>query len=294
MTKRIQLKEHINTLDEIGSIMKAMKNLSLIEINKLTHLISNQANIVAEVTKIGHDFLLFYPDFLSRFESKPPALYILMGSERGLCGNFNERLLRFYDDMGMNDSKSDRKIIVVGRKLAMKMTGDPRVVLSIAGPNSTEEISEVAESLLHALEQMSANTQLKLQPWNWMILYNEEENNTIQIKQMQPFMEFRQKKSTDILIPPLLNVTQETFLFEFIQHYLFSTLYSILYQSFFSENYQRLRHLDSSLEKMDKTLTSLNHKFNLLCQEEITQEIQVIMLSAASVMDDFFKKDGAS
>ena len=73
MTKRIQLKEHINTLDEIGSIMKAMKNLSLIEINKLTHLISNQANIVAEVTKIGHDFLLFYPDFLSRFESKPPA-----------------------------------------------------------------------------------------------------------------------------------------------------------------------------------------------------------------------------
>ena len=65
-----------------------------------------------------------------------------------------------------------------------------------------------------------------------------------------------------------------------------------MYQSFFSLNYQRLRHLDSSLEKMDKTVTSLNHKFNLLRQEEITQEIQVIMLSAAVVMDDYFKKDG--
>ena len=286
MTKRIQLKEHIKTRDEIGSIMKAMKNLSLIEIIKLTHLISNQAKIVAEVMEIGHDFLLFYPDFLLRVESNLPVLYILIGSERGLCGNFNERLLRFYDDMEMTDSKSDKKIIVVGRKLAMKMADDPRVVLSIDGPNSTDDISEVAENLLHALEQMSVNMQLKLQPWNWMILYNIEESNTIQMKQMQPFMEFRQKKSTDILMPPLLNVSQEVFLFEFIQHYLFSIFYSLLYQSFFSENYQRLRHLDSSLEKMDKTVTSLNHKFNLLRQEEITQEIQMIMLSASVVMND--------
>ena len=127
-----------------------------------------------------------------------------------------------------------------------------------------------------------------------MFIYNTEESNTIQIKQQQPFMAFRQKKSTDILRPPLLNVTQETFLVEFIQHYLFSTLYSILYQSFYSENYQRLRHLDSSLEKMDKTVTSLNHKFNLLRQEEITHEIQVIMLNASVVMDDYLKKDGES
>ena len=56
------------------------------------------------------------------------------------------------------ETMTEAKIIVVGRKLAMKMAGDPRVVLSIDGPNSTEEISEVAENLLHALEQMPANT----------------------------------------------------------------------------------------------------------------------------------------
>ena len=53
-----------------------------------------------------------------------------------------------------------------------------------------------------------------------------------------------------------------------------------------AENYQRLHHLDNALDRLGNKLSYLTRHLNLLRQEEITQEIQVIMLSAEAIMEE--------
>lgn len=56
MTKRTKLKEHVHTLEEIGHIMTAMKNLSLIETGKITQCLSMQDNVIKTIREVSHDF----------------------------------------------------------------------------------------------------------------------------------------------------------------------------------------------------------------------------------------------
>jgi F-type H+-transporting ATPase subunit gamma len=283
MTKKGQLKEHIHTLEEIGNIMTAMKNLSLIEINKVTKFISTQERVVNTIKEVGQDFLHFYPDFLSSVETSQSPIYILIGSERGFCGNLNDKITNALTN-NLMQSNQEPELIVVGNKLAMKMSDDKRVIQTINGPNAVEEIPNIILNLINTLEDISST--MKLQPGYWTILFCEEVRNTIQATILQPFVEFKNAFNQPLVIAPILNLSPETFLFEFINHYLFSLLYLIFYKSFMAENYQRLRHLDNALGRLENKIIYLTHHMNLLRQEEITQEIQVIMLSAEAILKE--------
>jgi F-type H+-transporting ATPase subunit gamma len=286
MAKRTQLKEHIYTLNEIGSIMTAMKNLSLIEINKVMKFISTQERVVDNIKDVGKDFLHFYPGLYSYIQVKEPSIYILMGSERGFCGGFNDNIIKALANLKLNQDDLEPRFIVVGRKLAMKMSDDKRIVKVIDGPNAAEEIPTIILNLINSIETIPSP-----RPNYWAIISCEESQNIIQAKIMQPFVEFKNEILQPMTILPLLNIDPEMFLFEFINHYLFSILYLIFYKSFISENYQRLHHLDNALERLENKVIYLTHHLNLLRQEEITQEIQVIMLSAEAIMDEIQNKD---
>lgn len=56
------------------------------------------------------------------------------------------------------------------------------------------------------------------------------------------------------------------------------------YKSFYAENHQRFFHLSNSLDRLDSKQNTLKGYLNLLRQEEITEEIQIIMLSAEAVI----------
>ena len=58
-------------------------------------------------------------------------------------------------------------------------------------------------------------------------------------------------------------------------------LYRAFYLSFLAENRDRLRHMDGALQTLDKNWNQLHRMSNVLRQEEITEELEVIMLSAA-------------
>lgn len=287
MTKRVQLKEHIQTLDQIGDIMTAMKNLSLIEINKVTKCVSMQEQIVNSIKAVGKDFLYFYPNLLPLIQVKNPSIYILIGSERGFCGGFNDHIVNTLNNPDIVQINSESKFIIVGRKLEMKMMNDKRIIQAIDGPNAAEEIPNIILDLIHSIETISLKE--KLHPAYLTIIFCEENENKIQSTILQPFFEFQTEPTRHHTFPPILNLEPENFLFNFINNYLFSTLYFIFYKSYMAENYQRLHHLDNALDRLKKNIISLNRHLNLLRQEEITQEILVIMLSAEAVIEEIKK-----
>jgi F-type H+-transporting ATPase subunit gamma len=97
MTRRHEIEEHLRSLQDIREIMGSMKSLSLMETRKLARFLSSQQRVVHSIEQAAADFLAVYPQL-----STPPAVscnvYILIGSEQGFCGDFNQTLIDAFDE----------------------------------------------------------------------------------------------------------------------------------------------------------------------------------------------------
>ncbi|HET6464833.1 MAG TPA: F0F1 ATP synthase subunit gamma, partial [Nitrospiria bacterium] len=96
MSKRREIERRLQALGEIKDILSAMKNLALMEVRKLTRFLSTQQRVVANIESAVADFLSYHPDLLVEPENRR-EVYILIGSERGFCGDFNEALLPAFE-----------------------------------------------------------------------------------------------------------------------------------------------------------------------------------------------------
>lgn len=290
MTKRSQLNDHFTALDDIGTIMTAMKTLCSIELNKITKFLPMQEQVMQTIRDAGHDFFSAYPISPMNTPNGNSSLYILIGSERGFCGGFNDSVLHWIAEKEQQDPEFLPVFFVVGRKLALKMANDSRVIKTLDGANALEEIPAVILHLLQSLEEVASQQRMEWHSWQWEILFNEEEKNQIEVKTVRPFQEFFLTNDTPCSVPPVLNLSHEQFLSEFAEQYLFSMCYSIFYKSFYGENHQRLFHLNHALDSLENKRSALKKYLNILRQEEITEEIQNIIRCAEAIIGNDMKE----
>ncbi|MGD9108381.1 MAG: FoF1 ATP synthase subunit gamma [Gammaproteobacteria bacterium] len=298
MTKRSELKKHIDSLGEIKNIVAAMKNLSLIEISKTTKFLENQIKVIATLEEAATDFMHFSPNFLL-LQEKPITAYVLIGSERGFCGDFNEAIIKHFLDLKeKNKELTIPYLIVIGRKLttkiletdfATKIQANNKIKF-LDGPSAFEEIHSVIFNLIKTLEKINEETKKFIYPGSWSIICNEELQNNVQTIELNPFSNFgllnTTEKTSSAPFPPLLNIKSEQFLEELLDQYLFAILHQIFFKSFMAENRQRLLHMENAIRWLDKNKDQLELQLNMLRQEEITEEIEVILLSAKAIIEE--------
>ena len=284
MTKRAQLKDNLHTLEDIGNIMTAMKNLCSIEISKMTKFLSMQDRVMESILAVKSDFLSTYPIMPISNQEAKPLIYILIGSERGFCGGFNNNILNELERL--KEQNPNAVLISVGRKLALKLDDDSRIANVLDGPNVIEEIPAVILKVLKALEEVARQRHFALHSGQWNIIFNEEKQDQIQVTTLQPFNEFCISNTDKFSAPPVLNLSTDVFLAEFIDNYFFALFHSVFYKSFFVENHQRFFHLNHALDRLDRKKNDLKGHLKLVRQEEITEEIQIIMLSAEAIIGE--------
>ena len=163
MTKKTQLKHHLQSLEKIGSIMAAMRNFAFIEMNKVSKFLETQEQAHSLINKMGNDFLVSYPEYFSQLHVKEPEIFILIGSERGFCGNFNENI----SDYLKNNHSPHIQYIVIGKKLAEKLGANEAIIQVLQGPNTIGEISDIIFNLLNKLTLSITN----LRPNTWRIIF---------------------------------------------------------------------------------------------------------------------------
>ena len=79
-------------MEDIRGILNSMKNLAFIETHKLQRFQAVQDKVVESIEKAAVDFLSFYPYSLDT-DARASRIVILIGSERGFCGDFNDSLI---------------------------------------------------------------------------------------------------------------------------------------------------------------------------------------------------------
>ncbi|MDH5535560.1 MAG: F0F1 ATP synthase subunit gamma [Betaproteobacteria bacterium] len=274
MSKRRDLERHLHSLDEIREIMNAMRNLALMETQKLTRRLAAQHRVVASIRNAADDLLSFHPH-LPRTSEAAHDVYLLMGSERGFCGDFNDTLLRAAH--ARTDSGTDPVIITIGGKLGMRWPDDPRVVARLEGPSVLEEVEIVLLKMMEALDRWRA-AQLPARAFRLTVFHHGADAPGVAVTQLDPFSQ-RPPQPSRFGYAPLINLEARLLFSRLAEHYLFAALHELFFGSLMAENHQRIQHVDYAVRKIEQDSQALLLKRNSLRQEEITEEIEVIMLS---------------
>ena len=277
MSKLGQIRRHLGTLNDIGGIMGAMKNISLMETHKLARFLAHQHRVLANIEVAAADFLAHHPEIRHQSTIATAEVVVAIGSQRGFCGDFNQSLVQTMRRHWQPSPGQPASLVVVGRRLAAKLGREPRICASFDGPSIAEEVEMVLERLMDALGELQAR-QGGSGLLSIAVFAHREGESEVSVRHLLPAPSVA-PSAPRFAYPPLLNVAPTNFFTELARHYLWAQMHDVFYGSLMAENRRRLQHMEGAMQRMDEKAGELQRKYNLLRQEEITEEIEVIMLS---------------
>ncbi len=275
MTSRRQVEVHRQSLGEIRAIMNAMKNLAYMETRKLARFLNAQNAVVSTLETVAADFVSAYPDAMPDTAAVHQA-YLLIGSERGFCGDFNEALIpEIEPGPGVVAAGQSPALIVIGHKLHTLLADHAGVAAFLDGASVAEEVP----ALLTRVVETVAELQARRGALSLHAVYHAGNNRGMVRQQLLPPFQHYPRQPERFAQPPVLNLPPADFLVELSDHYLFAALHQIFYTSLMAENERRVQHLDAAVDHLDERAIDLQRRANALRQEEIIEEIEVILLS---------------
>lgn len=277
MSKRAQIQRHLGMLNDIGGIMGAMKNISLIETHKLARFLAHQHRVLAGIEVVAQDFLSHHPEIGYQPKTGGSDVLVAIGSQRGLCGDFNESLADAVFAHRRETTARPPGVLVVGRRLAAKLAKQPRITASFDGPSVAEEVQPVLHRLMNALSELQASVG-RNEPFAVTVFAHREGESKVGARSILP-VPVAGSAAPHFPYPPLLNLASRTFFSELAYHYLWAQMHDVFYGSLMAENRHRLQHMEGATKRIQDKTAQLQQIYNLLRQEEITEEIEVILLS---------------
>lgn len=277
MSKLIHLKHRMKAVRVIKKITHAMRLISMSSHTKLKKNITNLEIIKNEIAPI---LCQLYKKHSQAYEINEDArydnLYIVVGSEKGLCGNFNNIL---YSHLEHNLNAAEIKnshFIVVGKKAKRYFEDNNIPMLLHFDHLKTSKIEEISASLFEFIESKSH-------------LYK-----SVACIHNDPKTFFTVEATKTVLIPVQPNSceTKTSSLDEYVwiqsekevAKILFRTLLktnilTLLTASIIAEQSSRFLSMDSSTRNADNLLKSMNLEYNKVRQARITREIIELIAS---------------
>jgi len=248
--------------------------LAFIETRKLARFLAHQQQLVESIEEMAGDLLEHFPQL--RAPAAPARRgAVLIGAERGFCGDFNESLTRWLANPPSDIAAS--AVIVVGRRLMTRLEFEPawRAATALAGAAAAEDVPSVLDALLQAIAAL-AREQVSI---GLTVVYHGSEPGRLRERLLLPPLTEAPRPKRRFSHPPLLNLTPAEMFAELLDQYLIAALEETLYTSLMAENQQRVQRLDGAVRHLDRRQAELARRSRALRQEEIIEEIEVILLS---------------
>jgi F-type H+-transporting ATPase subunit gamma len=266
--------------------MRSMKNLSYLETRKLGRFLDAQRRVIASIEAAARDFLAHYPDLLAVLagpDAETSTCWLLIGAERGFCGDFNQAVLTTLETAagaGVEPGAAQSALIAVGTRLASTLEHDPRLLAAVPGASTAEEVGAVLARIIDTLDGIAARRHaLRLRVLYW----NADADAVQAVSLLPPFQDAWPPDVTaapaEQAYPPRLNLAPAELLERLVDLTLQAALQALLYSALMAEHQHRLRHLDGALKRIDERTHTLTLRRNLWRQEEITEEIELILLN---------------
>lgn len=265
MSQLIHLKQRIQTVEMIHKITNAMRITAMSTHAKMNHQLAFLKHYEQELTMLFRTVHAAQKKIISEDEQKVvKKALIIVGSDKGLCGNFNTALLHFFKNHQHLDATTT--LIVVGKKIAD--------LLLQAGFKPQETIDHVSLSALHTIAEKLFRM---IEPYTHVtFFFTESKSFFIQrptelvLLPATPNDDHARQEEDDRYIWPedpaiLLEHLKAEFLRFSIQHILFDSMYA--------EQSARFKSMDSATRNAESILEEMKIQYAKLRQAKITKEL---------------------
>ncbi|MGM0508771.1 MAG: ATP synthase F1 subunit gamma [Fusobacteriota bacterium] len=280
-----EIKSRIKSVKNTHKITKAMEMVSSSKFKKFNKLVLNSRPYSENLDEILDDISQkakheHHPLFEGRDNSKKVGV-IVVASDRGLCGGFNNNVLSRLESFRENNKDKDIAIIAVGktvrnycRKKDLNMKAEyiqlvPETMFDKAKTisenivefyheNIFDEVHIIYSKFISAIE-----SELKIEQ---LIPMSRSQSDEDKIKNEYIF-EPSEEVILDILIPKYLNIY----------------IYQSLLESTASEHAARMRAMKSASDNAEDMISDLTLSYNRARQSAITQEISEIAAGAEAM-----------
>jgi F-type H+-transporting ATPase subunit gamma len=198
-------------------------------------------------------------------------LIIIVGSQKGLCGNFNTKLLQYFEKDYRDLSTPKPDIIVIGKKAAEYL--DQKGIATTQSYNTFNIHNFVA--IAHEI----TSTLLDNNTYQSVAIYsNNPKSFFYQKPEKTPLLPFEDKRdttqsSTMQQEEPLWEQPPEALYTYITTCYLKAHIQELLFLSLISEQASRFVSMDSATRNADDMLESLQLEYNKMRQASITREL---------------------
>jgi F-type H+-transporting ATPase subunit gamma len=269
-----RLTRHTATLQSIRGIVRTMKTMSAI--NALPYEQAAQAiDAYRDTVLDGFRALLHHAGRLPRAPERPMRQVIVaMGSDHGLCGNYNEVLAA--EVIRHPAARDGARIICVGAQMADALAGEGlRAEVTLLPPATADGLGRLSGELVTRLEQSRGDGEIEV-----VLVYTQREAHGRQAAVSQRLLPLDDALLDDLARSPWrsrslpqLGLPTPALLAVLIRNLLFATLYRAAAEALVTENAARLARMQQAEQSVDERLEVLLTEARLVRQSEITGEL---------------------
>lgn len=281
------IESQIQTARNLSSIVGTMRTLAMVNIRRFERTTLNLRQYTRTIHLALHMTTRELPPNKWRLDNDPKhcgGVAVLIGSDQGLCGPFNDRILKYGQALW---SSPDWSLIVVGERLAQTLVASKAKISAVLNtPVSIEAITTQARELLYLIEekrQAGACPRLEVMFNSYVSqLRYEESSVTLLPFSPRPFRNVPPDESPFRTIPQL-DKEASVMLLDLLPQYFLSQLALALAESTASENAARLAAMEGANRNIDERLDDLMDQHRQRRQEEITTELADVLVGAEAL-----------
>jgi len=272
------LADALETTGDIQSIVRTMKALSSVSIRQYEQAEQAMA-AYAHTVELGltavlrqrHAAGLPLPDAV---KSNGSEALIVIGSDRGLCGGYNDKITRFaLSGMG------DRPMVlgVIGARVASRLEADGRKADAVhLLPGSVDGLSRLVQNVIVDIERWTRVDGVG----QVVLVHNRREGRTTakpQEHRLLPLPGSYLRKQANADWPgrslPMVRMDPDRLMSWLVQQRLFVVVYRALTEALASEHASRLAAMQAAERNIDERRDSLHQLYRQRRQETITREL---------------------
>lgn len=269
-----KLKKDIDSAESLQSIVGTMKAHASSNIGRFQRAAQASWEYKAVLDKSLH-IILDQDDEIKQADDQGQVLHIVFGSDHGLAGRFNERIVNY----SLNKTNDSDLFFIVGQQVKQRLEGDVSIASFFTVPYTTENITSKVNDVLLKIDDLRDKQTIK----EIILHYNrpldrigfQEESDVLFPIDLKTYSQENIKWSSRSI--PSYFTKKENILSELIQQYFFITLYRAFCFSLASENASRLSSMQSAEKNIEERLEQLNFEFRRERQNSITEELNDII-----------------
>lgn len=274
-----RLQAQISSLQELRDLIRAMRGLAASRVQEAQAALAGirrYVDVVEDAIAEGAALLPQAGGLTAPPGPPRPGALIVVCSEHGFVGSFNERLL----DRAAAERKSGQEVVIIGRRgavLALERGFDVECNFPMA--THVNGVLGVTRRVAARLAEVSAADIV-------FGNYRRGGDFEIDLRRVLP-LDPALLVGSEQRSPPLHHLAPETLLQRLAGEYLFGEITHAVMESLASENGARLRVMESADHNIGDKLDKFQQKQRVLRQEVITSELLDVVTGSEAILTRF-------